>query len=253
MRVSLLLLFVVALVAAACSNGASPTTGAPPGESTAVATTATVPGTTSPPTTAAPTTAPAPATTTVAPATTAPATTVPASGLPSATCANGWKTPVPGTPLRKQPLDLIRGYLGLDAGDLFIVETMRYFRGPEDIEVIAPRRDVDRWYVEAHLQSDPSVAGRWIVRYVNDGILGVMAEAPAGTVGFEAGTWTMYSGEGGVDRAGEMTDPFNPPCTAAHGPYCTCNWGVEGCSCSDDEHPLCTGIPPTVMGCLDGL
>lgn len=248
MRAFLSLLFVSALVAAACTDGATPTTGVPPGESTAVVTTAPVP-TTIPSTTTIAATNTSAASTTI---TTTTGAAAPTSGAASATCVNGWTTPVPGTSLRKLPLDLIRRYLELDAGDLFIVETMRYFDGPEDVEVIAPRRDVQRWYVEAHLQSDPAVGGRWIVRYVSDEINGVAGEAPAGSVGFEPGTWTTYVGEGS-EREGAEIDPFNPPCTVGHGPYCQCNWGVDGCSCSDDEHPACTGIPPTVMGCLDGL
>jgi len=172
----------------------------------------------------------------------------------SDTCANGWSTPAPGTPFRKLPLDAIREYLGLNSDDLFIVETMRYFTGQEDVGVIAPRDDaVDRWYIEAHLQSDPTVTGRWIVRAF-DGDEGgsVMAEAPTGTTGFEPGIWMAETG-GEVGSVGEQYDPFDPPCTAANGPYCQCNWGAEGCSCDDDEIPMCTGIPPTVMGCLNGL
>jgi hypothetical protein len=162
-----------------------------------------------------------------------------------ATCVNGWITPTPGTPLRTMPLDHIRGFLGLSAGDLFVVDEMRYFVGPEDVEVIAPRRDVERWYVKAYQQSDPSINGRWIVRRINIGE-GVAYWADYATVGYEEGIWTGYEGEGAE------YDPFHPPCTSTHGPYCTCDWGVSGCSCPDTDHPVCWGPPPEVMGCLDG-
>ena len=250
MRLFLSFLFVSVLVAGACSDGATSTTAGPPDETTAVATTATT-------VTAAPSTTSAPSATTVVSATTTAGSPNATSGVPSATCINGWETPAPGTSLRTQPLDMIRWYLGLDAEDRFIVETMRFFRGPEDVEIMAPRGEVGRWYVEAHLQADPEVAGRWIVAGSaggdGDEWGGVRAEAAAGTVGFEPGMWTSWTGDEGEPRRGEPIDTFNPPCTAEHGPYCQCNWGVDGCSCSNDERLACTGIPPTVMGCLNGL
>jgi len=214
-----------ALVAAACSSSVTPT----PGTSQEEVSVTTV----------------VPATTVVHATTVAPTTTLP-SGAASATCVNGWITPTPGTALRKRPLDFIRRRLGLSSDDLFIVDEMRYFTGPEDVEISAPRRNVERWYVEAHLQSDPSVAGRWLVRSCNVGA-GIFAEAPAGTVGFAAGTWTSH------EEDGTAYDPFTPACTAANGPYCRCAWEVDACSCSDNEHLICSGPSPSVMGCLDGL
>ena len=161
-----------------------------------------------------------------------------------ATCVNGWITPTHGTDLRTFPLDMIRVHLGLDADDLFIVNEMRYFVGPEDVEVIAPRRDVERWYVDAFLQNDPSIAGRWIVRRIDIGE-GVACEADAGTTGFATGTWWAPFAGG--------YDPFTPACTSDNGPFCTCHWGVGGCNCADAGQPACTGPPPEVMGCLAGL
>jgi hypothetical protein len=140
---------------------------------------------------------------------------------------------------------MIRGFLSLSAGDLFVVDDMRYFVGPEDVELIAPRRDVERWYVKAYQQIDPTINGRWIIRRINIGE-GVAYWAEYSSVGYEEGTWTGYEGESAE------YDPFHPPCTADHGPYCTCDWGVAGCSCSDTDHPACWGPPPEVMGCLDG-
>ncbi len=159
-------------------------------------------------------------------------------------CVNGWITPVLGAALRTMPLDHIRGYLELGSGDLFIVDEMRYFVGPEDVQVAAPRRDVERWYVEAHQQADPSIAGRWIVRRIPIGE-GLAYSADAGTTGFAEGVWWSEVAGG--------YDPFTPSCVGANGPYCMCDWGVLGCSCTDTDHPICTGPPPEVMGCLAGL
>ena len=140
---------------------------------------------------------------------------------------------------------MIRNFLGLSADDLFIVDDLRYFTGPEDTGISAPRRDVERWYVKARQQDDTSIQGRWITRRVNVG-QGVAYSADYSSSGYETGTWTGQEGEG------SEYDPFQPPCTASHGPYCQCDWGVSGCSCSDPGVPLCTGPPPEVMGCLDG-
>lgn len=242
-------LIVALLFVAACSEGEPDTTIA-----TDQSTTATPADTTS--STAEPETSTTGAsTTTTAPATTSTSettstivatttTTLPGGGS-TASCVNGWVTPTPGTPLRTDPLDMIRGLLGLSAGDLFVVDDMRYFVGPEDVEIAAPRRDVERWYVKASQQNDPSIGGRWIVRRINIGE-GVAYSADYSSVGYEEGTWVGYEG-GGAEY-----EPFHPPCTATHGPYCTCDWGVSGCSCSDTNHPACWGPPPEVMGCLDG-
>jgi len=161
------------------------------------------------------------------------------------TCVNGWKTPAPGTPLRTAPLDMIRNFLGLSAGDLFIVDEMRYFIGPEDVEMIAPRRQVERWYVKAYQQNNPSIRGRWIVRRIDIGE-GVAYWADYATTGYGEDTWTAHEGESAE------YDPFTPACTAGNGIYCMCDWGVNGCSCSDSSKPACSGPPPEVMGCLDG-
>ncbi len=234
----LALLICLAVVAGACSDDPS-TTDPPP---TAVATTAAPPTTGSPPTTGVqPTTAPDP--TTAATTTVAAPTTLP-SGAATATCVTGWFTPSPGSALRTFPLDMIRAHLGLGSGDLFIVNEMRYFDGPEDVEMISPRRNVERWYVDAYQQDDPAIAGRWIVRRIDIGE-GVAYEAPAGTTGFATGTWWALDGGG--------FDPFTPECTVDNGPFCMCDWDVDGCDCADTSQPACTGPPPEVMGCLDGL
>lgn len=139
--------------------------------------------------------------------------------------------------MRTFPLDMIRPA----PGELFIVDEMRYFVGPEDPNIIAPRRDVERWYVKAHLQSDPSYAARWLIRRVDVGA-GVFGIAPFDSTGYAPGTWLAFEDGGGTSTAypgipglhtGTPYDPFETPCT------------VPG-----DTH--CTGPGPEVMGCLDG-
>ena len=56
---------------------------------------------------------------------------------------------------------MIRMSLQLDSDDLFSVAEMRYFVGPTDVGT-GPDPEEERWYVEASLRDDPSVAGRWI-------------------------------------------------------------------------------------------
>lgn len=193
-------------------------------------------------------------------------TTLP-GGPPSSSCVNGWTTPERGTALRTWPLDQLRGWFNQPDG-LFVVDEMRHFVGPNSAETIAPRMTVDWWYVEAHLQSDPAIAGRWIYgfeegRWTTDpplsGHVGPWAEAEYGTTGFEPGVWTTYVG--GDESGGPI--PYDPfwagPCTPERGPYCECPWGVLGCGCTSHEGKsageiiLCSGPPPEVMGCLSGL
>jgi hypothetical protein len=223
-----------------------------------------VPESTNPAITVADTTAPP-----VVPESTNPATTgstgapLPAVGDPSPGCVNGWMTPDPGTPLRTAPLDLMRADMGLQPGDLFLVDEMRYCVGPENTNIVAPRRDVERWYVRGSLVDDPGFAGRWLVRRTGPH-QGVEAVAPYESTGFETGTWVSFiGGESEDDRRvypglpgtwiGVPEELFAPPCTATYGPYCRCDWGVSGCTCYDASTVACTGPPPEVMGCFEGL
>lgn len=165
-------------------------------------------------------------------------------GAPSVTCINGWATPELGSEAATFPLDALRAHLGLGSADELVVDTIRYFTGPEDVEIVEPRRDVERWYVEAVPVAEAASAGRWLIRRCDAGS-GVAAFAPSGTTGFGPGLWWSRSAGG--------YDPFDPPCTPANGPYCPCAWGIEGCSCENPNQPACTGPPPEVMGCLSGL
>ncbi len=217
------LIAALALIATSCGDAdetaasdtaATPTTSAPaataPSSTTSsdatgelsTTTTTTAPSTTAVPSSTA-TTVSAP-TDTAVPTSTTTTNLVPAlaSGGASATCVNGWFSPEPGTPLRTAPLDLMRRDMGLGPTDLFVVDDMRYFVGPEDLNVIEPRRDVERWYVKGYLQADPTFAGRWLVRRVlgNEAIAGVNAVAGYATTGYEEGMWTTFSGGEGGDE-----------------------------------------------------
>jgi hypothetical protein len=144
---------------------------------------------------------------------------------PSATCVQGWLTPERGTPLRKAPLDVIRSR----PNDLFMVSELRYFRGPEDPDVVnTPEPVVERWYVKAYVSSRPHQRGRWLVRRTSAG-LAVDAHASYTSHGFGPGVWTRS----GVPR--KWADPFKHPCGQA-GP----------------DEP-CVGLPREVLGCLAGL
>ncbi len=253
------LIGALALIAASCGDAGetiasdaaapTPTTSAPaataPSSTTSsvatgellTTTTATAPTTTAVPTST--TTTVLALTTTAAPTSTTTTSVVPAlpSGGASATCVNGWFTPEPGTPLRRDPLDLMRRDMGLDTTDLFVVDEMRYFVGPEDLNVIEPRRDVERWYVKGYLEADPTFAGRWLVRRVlgNEAIAGVNGVAGYDTTGYEEGTWTTFSGGEGGD------EPSAYP-------------GIPGVWYGIPEDLIATFgfLHPEVVGCLAG-
>lgn len=269
---------VVLLFIAACGDATetTPETTAPSPVATGEPVPTTAPSTTaSPAITVEPVTTTAPAATTLPATSTAPTTTTSVPEPPAMTvtivtggevtesCVNGWTTPAPGTSLRTAALDLMRRDMSLTPDDLFIVDEMRYFVGPEDVATIAPRRGVERWYVKGYLESDPTLAGRWLVRRVvgNESIAGVGAVAPYDTTGYEPGAWFSFVGESDSASAypglpgawwGVPEEPFAPSaCTADNGPFGACSWGVGGCGVGTDV-PACSGPPPEVMGCLAG-
>ena len=149
---------------------------------------------TAPPTTGAPRPA-APTTTAPAPARTTP-TTVPAPQPTNAStsCVGGWVTPGPGDSRRKDGLDLLRISAGTTSR--FVVEDIRYFTGPDRPGTIEPRDDsVERWYVKASLEDDPTYRGRFLVER-RDGSGGVVAVAPHHTSGWSETDWSGFEGEG---------------------------------------------------------
>jgi hypothetical protein len=146
------------------------------------------------------------------------------SEAPSAGCVRGFTRPEPGSELRRAALDMLRR----KASEHFVVTEIRYFIGPEDAQVIEPRRDVERWYVKAYSDSDPKFRHRWLLRRVPQG-QGVDAIAPYDSVGYAPKTWHT------VDDP-LIDDPFENPCFGNKAPA-----GAQ-----------CSGLPAQVMGCLEG-
>ncbi len=113
---------------------------------------------------------------------------------PSADCTGGWVTPERGNDLRTEPLDGLRARYGITG--LFVIDEMRYFEGPQDPGIIAPRYDYLRfWYVKASQQDDPSFRARWLLVAPPDGKPAVAATAPYGSTGFGPGDWVAFFGE----------------------------------------------------------
>jgi hypothetical protein len=122
------------------------------------------------------------------------ATTAPPHGDPSPGCYSGWVTPTPGTPLRAEPLDIIRGQMGV-SGEFHVVE-MRYFTGPEVPSRINPRPLlVQRWYVKAELVDEPTFRARWLVERRSETTAGIAGVAPFDTTGYQSPDWRGFIGE----------------------------------------------------------
>ena len=154
------------------------------------------PATTVAPRPSAPTTAPSSPSSAPPPPTTTTSTTVPAPrpSNASSSFAGGWLTPPAGDSRRKDGLDLLR----ISAGTTirFVVEDMRYFTGPDRPGAIDPRYDsVERWYIKASIEGDPTYRGRFLVER-RDGSGGVVAVAPHHTSGWSAADWSGFEGEG---------------------------------------------------------
>lgn len=146
------------------------------------------------------------------------------SGAPGETCVNGWLTPARGNPLRKAALDMIRA----DKSERFVVVEMRYFRGPEDAEVLSPQREVERWYVKAYSTGRDARRQRWLVRRAELG-RGIDAVADYDSTGYAPGTWQR------PDASDDsVSDPFQRPCDRK------------------SAGEKCMGLPYAVLGCLDG-
>lgn len=133
-------------------------------------------------------------------------------------------TPPRGSALRQAPLDMMRR----SPEERFIVDEMRYFVGPEDADVLGPRRQVERWYVKARALDEPSRRQRWLVRRARIGA-GVDAVAPYDSGGYGPGIWIRTDA---VDPS--LADPFQYPCAGR------------------EPGRKCMGLPPEVLGCLDG-
>ena len=70
----------------------------------------------------------------------------------------------------------------------FVVVEMRYFRGPEDAEVLSPQHEVERWYVKAYSMGPDARRQRWLVRRAEVGA-GIDAVADFDSSGYAPGTW----------------------------------------------------------------
>lgn len=158
------------------------------------------------------------------------------AGPATATCVNGWTFPGPGTALRREPLDIIRGQMGLTG--LFVVVDMRYFEGPELPNILEPRPPVvKRWYVKAYLQAQPSFQGRWIVEKRTSIIKGISGVAPFDTTGLHSPDWRAFEGEG-------------PATTYAGLPG---QWfGINYDFVTGEGDSGFPGLPKENIGCLDG-
>jgi hypothetical protein len=137
-------------------------------------------------------------------------------------CVNGWTSPGRGSPLRKAALDMIRKR----PSEHFVVVDIRYFLGPEDAEVMAPPRQVERWYVKAYSVGHHPRRQRWLVRRAPVGS-GIDAVAPFDSIGYGPGIWQRPDA---VDES--VMDPFQRPC--------------------DRVSEKCMGLPREVLGCLHG-
>lgn len=146
------------------------------------------------------------------------------SGAPTPTCVQGWSAPPRGSSLRKAALDMMRS----TPNELFLVDEIRYFVGPEDADVVERARDVERWYVKARTDGQPERQQRWLVRRAAAGS-GIDAVAPYDSHGYGPGVWVRSDA---VDPS--FADPFQRPCDIAR------------------ADARCMGLPREVLGCLSG-
>jgi hypothetical protein len=158
---------------------------------------------------------------------------------PSATaCVNGWT--VPEDPEQSElPFHVIRRTLNVDGE--FDVEELRYFEGPE-----SPPSDkgyllrVDRWYVKAALEADPSFRGRWLIEERTFGS-GLVAVAPFDSQGFESPDWVGFLLEEGSDEERQRYPDLPGKWAGTAYDFVT----GEGAF----DFP---GLPAEVIGCLQG-
>ena len=111
----------------------------------------------------------------------------------------------------------------------FVVLEIRYFRGPEDAEVIGPPREVERWYIKAYPASRRGRGQRWLVRRAAVGS-GIDAVAPFDSTGYGPGIWRRPDA---LDES--LSDPFQRPCDRVR------------------AGEKCMGLPRQVLGCLQGI
>jgi serine/threonine-protein kinase len=154
-------------------------------------------------------------------------TAVPGSttGKATPTCVNGWTTPPPGTPQRRQPLEAMRAQL--DEKALFTIAEMRQFRGGDGTR---------RWYVKTRQMGRTPFRARWLVEQDPGGAARVTAVAAADTRGLKSPDWRAFEGDGAPAKYPDL------PGTWAGTPH---DFVAGG-----DGRPA--GLPSDVRGCLAG-
>jgi hypothetical protein len=173
---------------------------------------------------------------TAAPTATPAATVSPAMGTPSASCIDGWVAPLPGDERYEEGLAIVSGTMGVEVP--LEVEEMRYFTGPDAPWIIEPRRDVvERWYVKGGLAGDSLFRGRWLVEKRTETILGVAAVAPYDTRGFNSPDWVGFFGEGEPQAYEGLPGLW---------------YGIPYDFVTGEGDTGQPGLPPEVIGCLDG-
>lgn len=232
MRRFFVLVWALALAAAACGSGDD-------GDAAAEGPFASTPSTPS-------ATSPTPSETRIPEVDVAPSPTRPAvpedrpptSGDPSPTCAEGWRTPAEGTPQFTDPLGIVRRTAPVK-GEFTVVD-MRYFTGPE-----SPPSDkgyileIDRWYIKLYVGSDWSYQGRFLVEARRFG-RGVSAVAPYDTEGFRSPDWTGFQWDSADTKA--RAYPGLPG-----------RWsGIPYDFVKGGAGLAIPGLPDEVRGCLDG-
>jgi uncharacterized protein YgiM (DUF1202 family) len=165
--------------------------------------------------------------------------------MPTAWCTDGWITPAEDSSLWLSGLT----HIGVSAAGPvdpaeFVVDDMLYCVGPEDVNIIAPRRDVERWYIKGYSTTDPAYRSRWISRRIEIG-QGLAWVAPYDSTGFGPGIWEdCYDS----DRTGNVAGGFCTP-GAGWDPFATsCAAFAPGAWVPGD----CDGLPPEVLAGLAG-
>ena len=164
--------------------------------------------------------------------------------VPTATaCVNGWV--VPDEPEQRElPFHVIRRTQRVD-GEFDVVE-LRYFEGPESpLSTKGYLQVVDRWYVKARLEGDPSFRGRWLIEERSFGS-GVVAAAPFDSEGFSSPDWVGFQYESGDPKLRRY--PGLPGRWAGRPYDFVAGTDVE----TGDPVFRFSGLPPEVIGCLQG-
>jgi hypothetical protein len=164
---------------------------------------------------------------------------------PTATqaCVNGWIEPT-DPEQRELPFHVIRRTMKVDGE--FDVAEMRYFEGPESPpSTKGYLLRVDRWYVKASLEGEPSLRGRWLVEERAFGSA-VAAVAPFGSRGFVSPDWVGFQYEG--EDAKPVRYPDLPGKWAGI-PYDFVTGRDPETGKKVFSFP---GLPPALAGCLEG-